>query len=200
MVLLVGALTVASIGSAGYDKGEAGSGARRGAQADDNSFASAISANGRYVAFASNADNLVAHDTNGAEDVFVRDLKREDQARQRQFVRSPGRNDFSRSPSISADGRLKTFNSYASNLVNGDTSGDDIFVRDMKTGKTKKVSAASLAPRANDNSLDPSISENGRFVAFDSDATNLVAGDTNANQDVFVRDLKKGKTRRASVN
>lgn len=171
-----------------------------GSQADNHSFGSAISADGRYVAFASNADNLVHHDGNGAEDIFVRDLKTG--KTKLVSVSSSGvqGNDFSSHASISADGRLIAFNSDASNLVHGDTSTEDIFVRDMKTGKTKKVSLSSSGATGNDSSQDPSISANGRFVAFDSNATNLVAGDTNANQDVFVRDLKKGKTRRVSVS
>jgi Tol biopolymer transport system component len=169
-------------------------------QADNHSFRPAISANGRYVAFASNADNLVHHDTNGVEDVFVRDLK--NGTTKLVSVSSSGAqgNNSSSHASISADGRLIAFDSYATNLTPGDTIFEDVFVHDMKTGKTKKVSASSSGVAGDNFSVDPSISANGRFVAFDSVATNLVAGDTNGSQDVFVRDLKQRKTRRASVS
>src|SRR3989440_5054627 len=107
----------------------------------------------------------------------------------------------SEGPSISADGRFVAFYSSAANLVGGDTNGArDVFVLDRKTGKTTRVSVDSHGAQGNGDSEGPSISTDGRFVAFYSLASNLVAGDTNGVRDVFVRDRKTGKTTRVSVN
>jgi Tol biopolymer transport system component len=153
------------------------------------------------VAFASTADNLVHGDTNTTYDVFVHDLKTG--RTKRASVASSGAeaHGLSDHPSISADGRIVVFNSDAPDLVNGDNNATtDIFVHNMKTGKTRRVSMSSSGAEADNYSGNASISENGRFVAFQSTADNLVPGDTNTQQDVFVRDLKNGKTRRVSVS
>ena len=103
-------------------------------------------------------------------------------------------------PAISADGRFVAFSSDATNLVPGDTNGTaDVFVRDRQTGTTRRVSVGSGGAQGNGLSVDPAISADGRFVAFASDATNLVPGDTNGADDVFVRDRQTGTTRRVSV-
>ena len=199
-----------------------------------------ISADGRFVAFSPTPPNLVAGDTNGFADVFVRDLKtgktkrvsvdssgaqaggdsrnpsisadgrfvafesdatnlvarRHEQPRRRLRPRPPERHDEAGErgstggaqgdrrqpvPSISADGRRRFF-SDATNLVAGDTNGiaDDVFVRDLKKGKTSGSASALGRARPNGDSSSPSISADGRFVAFDSDATNLVGGDATA--------------------
>ena len=94
------------------------------------------------------------------------------------------------SPAISADGRFVAFDSEATNLVPGDTNdASDVFVRDRQTGTTRRVSVSSGGAQGNGASFDPAISADGRFVAFNSDATNLVPGDTNGAADVFVRTL-----------
>src|SRR5213078_398325 len=91
-------------------------------------------------------------------------------------------------PAISADGRFVAIASNATNLVGGDTNGfTDIFVRDRKTGKTRRVSLSSAGAQGDSGSFEPSISADGGFVAFTSEATNLVGGDTNGFEDVFVR-------------
>jgi Tol biopolymer transport system component len=162
-----------------------------------------ISADGRYVAFSTDATNLVPHDTNGVYDVFVRDLKIG--RTRRVSVNWRGRQGDAGSsnlygPSISADGRFVAFDSFA-HLTPGDRDlGDDIFVRDLRTHRTKLVSASSSGAKGNRSSTEPSISPRGRFVAFMSAANNLVPGDTNAHTDVFVHDLKTGATRRASLD
>src|SRR5439155_1267798 len=106
-------------------------------------------------------------------------------------------------PSISADGRFVAFGSIYSNLVPGDTNGvPDVFVRDRAAGKTERVSVASDGTQANGESAfyaPPSISADGRFVAFSSGSTNLVPGDTNGWIDIFVRDRLAGATERVSV-
>jgi Tol biopolymer transport system component len=165
----------------------------------------ALSANGRYVAFESSATNLVSGDTNRLADVFVHDLRTG--RTQRVSVSSSGRqgggdrtNNGSNAPVISADGRYVVFHSYASNLVAGDTNRvPDIFVRDRKARKTKRVSVSSAGRQADQESLGAAaISADGRYVAFTSLATNLVAGDANDITDVFVRDLRTGTTTLAS--
>ena len=139
-----------------------------------------ISANGRFIAFVSGAPNVVPGDTNGAEDVFVRD--RSAKTTERVSVGPGGveANSGSSVGSISADGRFVTFSSDASNLVSGDTNGEqDTFVRDRVARTTERVSVASNGAEANADSGSGKISGNGRFVAFGSNASNLVAGDTN---------------------
>jgi Tol biopolymer transport system component len=164
--------------------------ANAGYEGNNDSSSPSISADGRYVAFASLASNLVsgAGDTNGVEDIFVRD--RQTGTTERVSVSSAGTqgNGASSSPSISADGRYVAFYSLASNLVSGDTNGTfDIFVRDRQTGTTELVSVSSSGVQGNSASSSPSISADGRYVAFYSPASNLVSGDTNGSADIFVR-------------
>ena len=166
----------------------------------------ALNANGRYVAFESSATNLVAGDTNRLADVFVHDLR--SGRTERVSVSSAGRqaggdrtNNGSNAPAISADGRYVAFHSYASNLVRGDTNRvPDIFIRDRKGRKTARVSVSGGGRQADQESLGSSaISADGRYVAFTSLATNLVAGDVNGITDVFVRDLRSGTTKLVSL-
>ena len=161
-----------------------------------------ISADGRYVAFTSEASNLVPDDTNApATDVFVHD--RATGVTERVSVASDGTqgNIGSSQPSISADGRYVAFFGFASTLVPDDTNAaNDIFVRDRETETTERVSVASDGTEANGHSFrDPSISADGRYVAFYGSATNLVPGDTNGAEDVFVHDRETGATERVSV-
>ena len=103
-------------------------------------------------------------------------------------------------PSPSSDGRVVAFSSEAANLVEGDTNGvADVFVRDRVTGTTSRVSVASDGTEADAPSGDPSISGDGRVVAFSSEASNLVEGDTNGVTDVFVHDRAAGTTVRVSL-
>ena len=172
-----------------------------GRQANGPSFNPSISSDGRFVAFESNATNLVTGDTNGLPDIFVRDLLTGKTTRV--SVDSVGRqaNGPSYSAAISADGRFVAFESDATNLVMGDTNGKrDVFAYDMTTRATTRVSVDSLGRQANGPSLSAAISGDGRFVAFESDATNLVAGDTNGKRDIFVYDLTTRATTRASVD
>jgi Tol biopolymer transport system component len=167
----------------------------------DWSYDPAISADGRFVAFQSYATNLVPGDTNGAGDVFVHD--RQTRTTERLSVDSAGTggNGLSVNPSISADGRFVVFYSYATNLVPGDTNGaGDVFVHDRQTGTTERVSVDSAGTQGNSNSDRPSISADGRFVAFSSSATNLAPGDTGGQVDLFVHDRQTRTTERASVD
>jgi Tol biopolymer transport system component len=159
-----------------------------GAQGNDISFAQAISADGRFVAFYSYARNLVPNDTNQSPDVFVRDRRTRTTERVSVARNGAQANDASYFAAISADGRYVTFHSPAANLVPGDTNGaGDVFVRDRRTRRTERVSVARNGAQANGSSVYSAISADGRFVAFASDASNLVPGDTNASFDVFVR-------------
>jgi Tol biopolymer transport system component len=161
----------------------------------------AISAYGRYVAFGSRATNLVAGDTNGVSDVFVRDLVLG--TTERVSLDSAGNEGDGSSfhPALSADGRFVAFTSYATNLVPGDTNGlYDTFVRDRATGITERVSVDSTGAEVHDGSYRPSISSDGRYVAFESLSSELVAGDTNLTWDVFVHDRWTGITERESLS
>ena len=198
---IVFAIAAAAPSFAGAAKTRRVSVSSTGAEADDGSYRPAISPDGRFIAFISNATNLVSGDTNGFADVFVRDLKTH--RTRRVSVSSAGAqaNGASYNPSISADGRFVAFYSGATNLVGNDTNGvSDVFVRDLKTHKTRRVSLSSAGVEGNSDSYEPSISADGRFVVFHSFASNLVGGDTNATADAFVRDLKTHKTRRVSVS
>ncbi|HSR95356.1 MAG TPA: hypothetical protein VLK56_10870, partial [Solirubrobacterales bacterium] len=141
----------------------------------------AISADGRYVAFASKAKNLGGSDEDGIEDVFVRDLKT---SRTVLVSRAEGKhgaagNGDSSNPSISADGRYVAFESYASNLGPADDSAvPDVFVRDLHSGRVFLASRDAGEHAANGPSADPAISGDGRFVAFDSRGSNLSPADT----------------------
>jgi len=171
------------------------------AQGNGRSFVPALSSDGRFSAFYSDASNLVAGDTNRARDVFVHDGQTGETARVSVDSSGAEANGDSFAPAISADGRYVAFSSSASNLVPGDTNGvDDIFVRDRQAGTTTRVSVAPGGAEANGGSSTPSISSDGRYVAFLSDATNLVAADVNAQRDVFVFDRQAGTTVNASVD
>src|SRR5829696_3846444 len=149
---------------------------------------SEMSLNGRYVAFVSGSATVVAGDTNGRTDVFLRDVVGGTTRRVSVATGGGQANGNSAFPAISDDGRQVAFGSAASNLVNGDGNGvQDIFVRDLSAGTTRRVSVSSSGAGGNGHSLFPAISGNGDVVAFVSEATNLVAGDTNGSRDVFVR-------------
>ena len=166
-----------------------------GVQANDASYAPSISANGRYVAFWSYATNLVPGDTNAQPDVFVRDRKLHKTILVSVSSAGVQGDNVSRGPSISASGRYVTFWSQATNLVSGDTNAyADVFVRDLKLHRTTRVSVGPGGAQGDNVSFDPTISADGRMVAFQSAATTMVPGDTNGFSDVFVRDRELGKT------
>ena len=171
-----------------------------GLQADNGSYEPAISADGRLVAFRSDASNLVAGDTNAKSDVFVFD--RSTSATTRVSVGPAGAqaNGDSIEPAISADGRYVAFESLASDLVAGDTNAkSDAFVFDRTTSAATRVSVAPAGAQADSDCYNPAISADGRYITFESDASNLVAGDTNAKSDVFVFDRTASTTTRVSV-
>ena len=161
-----------------------------------------MSPDGRYIAFSSHANNLVADDTNGFQDVFLRDQL--NGTTERISVASDGSQGNRRSAgqSISADGQTLAFVSEASNLVAGDTNDfTDVFVHNRVSGTTERVSIASNGAQAiGGRSGGMEISANGQVVAFSSTATNLVSGDTNNYTDVFIHDRSNASTERVSLN
>jgi uncharacterized repeat protein (TIGR01451 family) len=175
-----------------------------GVQGDQDSQTPSISDDGRFVAFVSLAENLVPDDTNLATDVFVRD--RGLGTTELVSVSSSGRQGNADSgllnlmggPSISGDGRFVAFSSEASNLVRGDRNANaDVFVHDRVTHETTRVSVATGGAEANAGGTEPEISRDGRFVAFLSNADNIVP-DGNFTADVFVHDRQTGVTERVS--
>ena len=164
-----------------------------------------VSADGRFVAFQSSAPNLVSGDTNGVTDMFVHDRQTGVTERVNLGIGGAEANAASPQalagrPSLSGDGRFVAFHSVASNLVSGDTNAtEDVFVRDRQTGTTTRVSVVTGGAQANGASVNPVLSADGRFVAFDSAATNLVGGDTNGVRDIFLHDRQTGTTSRVSV-
>lgn len=170
-----------------------------GKQANHEAWWPRMSADGSAVAFASPASNYVPGDTNNELDIFVAD-RRTGQT-ERVSVASDGTqaDSFSLTPSLSSDGRFVGFNSGATNLVPGDTNEQtDSFVHDRGTGTTERVSVASDGTQGNGLSSGPSLSADGRYAVFISDADNLVPGDTNNTTDVFIRDRQTGTTSRIS--
>jgi Tol biopolymer transport system component len=160
---------------------------------------SAMSADGRYVVFESGATNLVADDFNGWTDVFVRDRQLQTTTRVSVNLDGGDANGPSEIGSISADGRYVAFRSAASDLVDGDTNWEwDIFVRDTLLGVTIRVSVSVDGGDANDDSTLPSISAEGRYVAFLSSAFNLVQEPNNRLNSAYLRDLLLGETVLAS--
>ena len=172
-----------------------------GVEGNSESRRPSVSGNGRYVAFESVATNLVSGDVNGECDIFVRDLVAG--TTEIVSVDSSGvhGNDFSVNASISADGRYVAFVSRATNLIPNDLYPEnDVYVRDRVAGTTEKVNLTSGGGQpVLGASVDPTISADGRYVAFHSLASDLVAGDTNGSHDVFVRDRVAGTTERVSV-
>jgi Tol biopolymer transport system component len=181
----------------------------------------AISADGRFVVFTSEASDLVTNDGNDSADLFVRDMVLQknilvsvnltnEASGNRTRLTSSGFFNFD--PVITPDGRFIAFTSFNNDLtsndnncLNADCDGfnslEDVFVRDIVTNTTTLVSINSKNDNGgNSLSLDPSISSDGRFVAFRSFSTDLVSNDRTENSDIYVRDLQRGITTLVSVN
>ncbi len=171
-----------------------------GGQANRGSLAPALSADGRFVAFESGATNIVPGDSNSRKDVFLHD--RGTVTTIRVSVESSGvqGNGDSGAAALTADATLAAFESLSTNLTPDDSNGvADVFVRDVSAGVTTRVSVASDGTQANARSIRPALSADGRWVAFESTASNLVPGDSNGASDVFVHDRASATTVRVSV-
>jgi hypothetical protein len=169
------------------------------------------------VAFLSSADNLVPGDTNAVRDIFRKDLETGDIVRCSTSASGGEANGFCFfSPSISANGTHVAFTSKADNLVSGDTNNSwDVFRKDLATGDVTRCSSSVSGVEGNSNSgigissmpkgichewIGISISSDGRYVSFSSEADNLVPGDTNERRDVFRKDLATGDIVRCSTS
>ncbi len=203
------ALLVITVASSAVSAAAQGAQTRRvtvdsnGAQANGYSDFGALARGGNFVVFNSAANNLVPGDTNNKSDVFVHDLSTG--VTTRESVDSNGvlGNSWSASTNvgISADGRFVVFGSLSTELVPGDVNGqDDIFLRDRLLGTTTLSSLGSAGQQGAWESVDPSVSNDGRYVSFTSRSPNFVSPDTNGtNRDIFVRDLVAGTTVLASI-
>ena len=179
-----------------------------GAQSDGHSGGAWLSAGGRFVSFASSATNLVDDDTNLVRDVFVHDRATGTTScvsRAADGAESDSQSGFNHlfgyfTTLISPDARHVVFHSYASNLVPGDTNTvPDIFVVERASGAVERVSVSSEGIESDERSYFPALFGDGRFVAFKSAGTNLVLGDENGAEDVFVHDRRTGATSRISM-
>ncbi|MEO0325479.1 MAG: hypothetical protein AAF447_21155, partial [Myxococcota bacterium] len=161
----------------------------------------AVSEDGRYVVFSSPATNIVAGDTNGAGDVFLRDTSLGTIELISQDTGGTLGNGASYQPTVSSNGRYVAFLSAATNLVAGDANGaTDVFVRDRSTQTTTRLSVDTGGGDPDGASQYPWISANGRYVSFTSSATDLVASDTNGVDDIFLADQTTGSIERLSVS
>ncbi len=170
-------------------------------QANGQSWYNSISQDGRFIGFHSQATNLVGGDNNGVDDAFVYD--RLNKLLRRVSVDSVGNegNDSSDRAVVSGDGCFVAFQSEASNLVGDDTNGrQDVFVHELATGQTTRVSVSSTGEQGGGYSERPTMSYDGRYVVFGSSAGNLVPDDTNFKVDVFMHDRLSGQTTRLSVD
>lgn len=181
-----------------------------GAQSAGNAISVALSADGRWVAFASDSSDLVPGDTNGVIDVFLHDRVTRRTTRvsvSSAGVQSDHHSGMFSSLALSADGRFVSFVSLGSTLVANDGNGArDVFVHDRVTGETTRVSVDSFGVEGDGQSsssfsdISHGCSADGRFVVFNSEATNLVLGDFNNRDDVFVHDRLTDRTERVSVD
>ncbi|MCO6430991.1 MAG: PD40 domain-containing protein [Deltaproteobacteria bacterium] len=167
-----------------------------GEAGDDESIAPATDGEGALAAFESAATNLVSGDTNGKRDIFLRDIAGNTTTRISLAVNGAESNGDSSEPAMSADGRYVAFTSAASNLVESDgNNAIDVFVYDRQSGATARASVSSAGGESNGDSYGASLSEDGRYVAFTSTATNLTSSAPGGGlTHVYVRDLSRGKT------
>lgn len=153
---------------------------------------------GRFMAFESAESNVVEGDTNRVTDVFVFDRQAKRTARVSINSSGAQANGGSFLPQLSGDGRYVVFESLASNLVPRDTNGViDVFVHDRQTQQTTRVSVASGGLQANNTSVNPTLSADGRYVTFESFATNLTPEQSDGQKQTFVHDRETGRTMRA---
>ena len=177
-----------------------------GKQSNGDSQRPTLSAEGRYVAFWSAADNLIDNDTNTETDCFVHDRRTHETFRVDRGPDDAQANGDCARPVISGDGKLVAFESAATNLekpgvLNKSTDTNkarDVFLRDIEGGTTTRISVTSDGKQGTGESVRPSISSDGRYIAFQSDAP-LQADDTNEKTDVYLHDRGSGETTRVSI-
>lgn len=166
-----------------------------GTPANGASYTPAISGDGRYVVFGSDATNLVPGDTNGLPDVYLHDLQTGETTRLSSAPNGSAGNSRSDNPAISDDGHFAAFSTGATDLIPNDTNNAwDIVLVDLQSGDIELISMSSAGVQGNSGSSLPHLSANGRYVAFQSGATNLVSDDINTNSSIFVRDRTSMET------
>jgi len=172
-----------------------------GTESDADCDATFISADGHLVLFTTAADSLVDDDKNQVRDIYSHDLVTGGTVRVSLGNGGVEADSDCFNPVLSPDGTLLSFYSEATNLVSGDSNGNyDVFVRDLATGTVERVSVDSAGVEGDDRStIVGGITADNRFIAFDSHASNLVAGDGNDSFDVFLRDRATGVTTRISL-
>ncbi len=172
-----------------------------GSQVSGASAFPSISADGRYVAFASEAATLVSGDSNGKQDIFRKDVLTGAIVRCSTTASGGEVTGASSDPSISADGRYVAFASEAATLVSGDSNGkQDIFRKDLETGAIVRCSTTVVGGQLGQPSYNPSIGSDGSYVAFESDSPNLVESDFNSARDIFRKDVETGAVLRCSTD
>lgn len=172
-----------------------------GQEGNDESFVGFSSADGRYVAFGSEATNLVAGNAPGYTQTYVKD--RQDGSLELASVNTAGASGggYSQPSGISADGRYVLVFSHASDLVDGDTnSSPEVFLRDRDTGTTERLVVSGDGTQGDKGSWGGALTPDARFAVFQSESTNLVPGDTNGAWDVFLRDRQQGTTERVNLS
>lgn len=172
-----------------------------GSESNGLSIHPAIASQSRIIAFESSATNLVTNDNNNRSDIFIHEL--DSAVTERVSISTLGveSDQHSRSPAISQDGRYVVFENSSDVLVTGDTNNSqDIFMRDRQTNETVLVSLDDAGIQANGGSSHPDISANGRYVVFQTSANNLVQDDTNAQQDIYRKDMQTGQIERISLD
>ncbi len=171
-----------------------------GAQGNDDSFFARLTDDGRYVVFTSDASNLVPGDTNGLKDVFVRDRQLGETYRVSVSSSGAEADDEPYTASISNDGRFVTFDNDATNLVAGGTTGFEVYLHDRVTAETTLVSSGLGGQGGDGTSWKTRISGDGKWLTFESRASDLVVGDVNGAKDIFLYDVQSGQTSLVSVN
>lgn len=172
-----------------------------GEEGDSASLRPSVSHDGTRVAFASRAKNLVVGDTSYRQDIFVRDLEKGETVRVNLGLQGEEANGYSGNPLLSGNGRFVVYRSEANNLVPNDNNGmADIFVHDLQAQSTERVNLGLGGRETNGKTYEATISDDGRYVAFYSRASNLVAEDENDHLDVFVRDRVLKTTQRVSLD
>ncbi|CAN7442494.1 DUF4214 domain-containing protein [Pseudoduganella sp. LjRoot289] len=171
-----------------------------GVEANGDSYNAVISSNSASVAFLSKATNLTASDTNGTDDVFVKNVVTGAVINASTSAAGVQADTPSNDAALSGDGTVVAFTSYASTLLAGGAGFADIYAKNIGTGAIARASTDSAGNAANNNSDNATLSYDGRFVVFSSTATNLVVGDTNGVRDVFRKDMLTGTTVRVSTD
>ncbi len=172
-----------------------------GGWSNGNSGDAALSDDSRWIAFRSDASNLVDGDSNGEQDVFIHDRVSGETQRVSEGTNGRQGNLRSFDPDVSSGGQLVAFTSYADNMApKGDiNNASDVFVHEVRSGRTYRVSVNSNLNAGNGNSFGPAMSGNGRYISYTSESTNLVSGDHNHAADIFVYDRNARKTVRVTV-